>query len=184
MAELVLPMIFTPLHRYHPEIVGRMWLAVWKSLTTDRARQIAWPYTVNDLLLGTEWEDPTQKLALYELVSRVDVGPGVALLESLEAMGALQEDRMATDVFHAPAPLLYPVHKVLLKSLAAENTAICCTSVCPTSAPTSCRTCWSGSWASTPPDKIAADVEGNFLLHRDIVSAASFLDKHIGLVAI
>ena len=121
MAEQLLPMIFTPLHRYHPQIVGRMWLAVWKSLTTDRARLIAWPYTVNDLLLGTPWEDPTQKLALYELVSRVDVGAGVALLEKLETMEALNEDKTATDIFHAPAPLLYPVHKVLLKSLAAAE---------------------------------------------------------------
>ncbi|MEN8006228.1 MAG: hypothetical protein ABFS42_04395 [Candidatus Krumholzibacteriota bacterium] len=114
--DSAMPMFFSPLRKFHPRHLGPVWLGVWKSLVETDHKRLAWPHLVNELLLGVEWEDPTKKLALYESLSRVRVGDGEEMLERLEELQALQEKKVAPDLFHAPAPLLYPVHIALLGS--------------------------------------------------------------------
>jgi hypothetical protein len=114
--DTAMPMFFSPLRRFHPRHLGPVWLGVWKSLVEIDHKRLAWPHLVNELLLGVEWEDPSQKLALFESLSKVRVGDGEEMLERLEELQALGEKKMAPDLFHAPAPLLYPVHIVLLGS--------------------------------------------------------------------
>ncbi len=114
--DTAMPMFFSPLRKFHPQHLGPVWLGVWKSLVEIDHKRLAWPHLVNELLMGVEWEDPTQKLALFESLSRVRVGDGEEMLERLEELQALREKMMAPDLFHAPAPLLYPVHIVLLGS--------------------------------------------------------------------
>jgi hypothetical protein len=114
--DTAMPMFFSPLRKFHPRHLGPVWLGVWKSLVEIDHKRLAWPHLVNELLLGVEWEDPTQKLALFESLSQVRVGDGEEMLERLEELQALREKVMAPDLFHAPAPLLYPVHIVLLGS--------------------------------------------------------------------
>jgi hypothetical protein len=116
LTDAAIPMFFTPLRRFHPEMVGPVWLKVWKSLNEIDHKRLAWPHLVNELLMGVAWEDPGQKLALYESLSRVNVGDGLEMLERLEELRALKDGKLAPEVFHAPAPLLYPVHVVLLAS--------------------------------------------------------------------
>lgn len=115
-ADMAMPMFFSPLRKFHPRHLGPVWLKVWKSLVEIDHKRLAWPHLVNELLLGVEWEDPAQKLALFESLSRVGVGDGEEMLERLEELRALREKMLAPDLFHAPAPLLYPVHIVLLGS--------------------------------------------------------------------
>jgi len=114
--DTAMPMFFAPLRKFHPRHLGPVWLGVWKSLVEIDHKRLAWPHLVNELLMGVEWEDPTQKLALFESLSKVGVGDGEEMLERLEELQALREKMMAPDLFHAPAPLLYPVHIVLLGS--------------------------------------------------------------------
>ncbi|MCK9995503.1 MAG: hypothetical protein KAH56_04390 [Candidatus Krumholzibacteria bacterium] len=114
--DTAMPMFFSPLRKFHPRHLGPVWLGVWKSLVEIDHKRLAWPHLVNELLMGVEWEDPTQKLALFESLSRVRVGDGEEMLERLEELRALREKMMAPELFHAPAPLLYPVHIVLLGS--------------------------------------------------------------------
>jgi hypothetical protein len=121
MTDAAMPMFFTPLRRFHPQLLGPMWLKVWKSLREIDHKRLAWPHLVNDLLMGVAWDDPGQKIALYESLSRVNVGDGSEMLERLEELQALKEEKMAPEIFHAPAPLLYPVHLVLLHSPMAKE---------------------------------------------------------------
>jgi len=114
--DTAIPMFFSPLRKFHPRHLGPVWLGVWKSLVEIDHKRLAWPHLVNELLLGVEWDDPTQKLALFESLSQVRVGDGEEMLERLEELQALREKTMAADLFHAPAPLLYPVHIVLMGS--------------------------------------------------------------------
>ena len=119
--DMAMPMFFLPLRKFHPRHLGPVWLGVWKSLVEIDHKRLAWPHLVNELLLGVEWEDPTQKLALFESLSQIRVGDGEEMLERLEELQALREKTMAPDLFHAPAPLLYPVHIVLLGSTVARE---------------------------------------------------------------
>ncbi len=120
-ADLVLPMFFSPLRKLHPQHLGPIWLRVWKSLEKTSHKHLAWPHLVNEMLMGIRWDDPTQKLALFESLSRVEVGSGEKLLEWLEELGALKNKTMVSDLFHTPAPLLYPLHIVLLGSTMATE---------------------------------------------------------------
>jgi hypothetical protein len=120
-ADLVLPMFFSPLRKLHPQHLGPVWLRVWKSLEKTDHKHLAWPYLVNELLLGIRWDNPTQELALFESLSRVGVGDGEKMLARLEKLEALKNKTMEADLFHAPAPLLYPVHIVLLGSTMARE---------------------------------------------------------------
>ncbi len=116
-----LPLFLSPLRRFHPENLGPIWLSVWKSLVEIDHQRLAWPHLVNELLLGVEWEDPGARLSLYESLSRINVGDGEEMLERLEELQALRTKTMAPEVFHAPAPLLYPVHVVLLDSSVSRD---------------------------------------------------------------
>ncbi len=116
-----LPHYLAPLRNFHPKLVGPLWLDAWKSLNEIDNQRLAWPHLVNELLLGIEWEDPGAKLALYESLSRMDVGDGKEMLPRLEALKALKEKKVSPEIFHAPAPLLYSVHQVLLDSSVCQD---------------------------------------------------------------
>ena len=116
-----LPLFLSPLRRFHPEHLGPVWLGVWKSLVEIDHQRLAWPHLVNELLMGVEWEDPGARLSLYESLSRINVGDGEEMLERLEELQAMRTKTMAPEVFHAPAPLLYPVHVVLLASTVSRD---------------------------------------------------------------
>lgn len=116
LVDMAIPMYFSPLRKFNPRHLGPVWLNVWKSLTDVDHKRMAWPHLVNELLMGVEWEDPAQKLALFESLSRVEVGNGSEMLERLEELQALRDHVMEPELFHVPAPLLYPVHIVLLDS--------------------------------------------------------------------
>lgn len=121
MTDAAMPMFFTPLRKFHPQHVGPVWHGVWKTLVEIDHKRLAWPHLVNDLLMGVQWEDPGKKISLYESLSRVNVGDGSEMLERLEELQALKEGIIVPGVFHAPAPLLYPVHVVLLGSTVSRD---------------------------------------------------------------
>jgi len=114
IADLAVPMFCVPLRRYHPELLAQTWAEAWIRLENEEQRERAWPHLVNDILLGMAWEDPTLQFRLYEDFTKFDIEPCPGLLDRLEDLQALREEHMAPDLFHAPAPLLYTVHRVLL----------------------------------------------------------------------
>ena len=69
---------------------------------------------VNDILLGMKWSDPALRFKLYEGITAFDPSPCPGLLDRLEDLQALRDEHLDKDLFHAPAPLLYPVHRVLM----------------------------------------------------------------------
>lgn len=108
-------LVWEPLRQHHPELVGPTWLEVWR-LLLPKQREHAWPFTVNDLLLGMAWKSPLDALALYGAVSRIKVAGKSQLLYRLENLAALKEGRLGEEVFSPPPPLLFPVHQVLIGS--------------------------------------------------------------------
>jgi hypothetical protein len=98
-----------------------VWAEAWERLEGEGQKERAWPHVVNDILLGMKWEDPALRFKLYEDVSAFDVGPCPGLLDRLEEMPALRDEHLSDDLFRAPAPLLYPVHRVLLNCSCARE---------------------------------------------------------------
>lgn len=120
-ADLIVTMVCTPLRHAHREKLGVLLLDVWDGLGTYQEKERAWPHIVNELLMGLTWEDARDKMSLYQEISKIDVTDRVDLLVKLESLQALQEKILAKDIFHAPAPLLYGVHKLLMNSSLAEQ---------------------------------------------------------------
>jgi hypothetical protein len=104
-----------------PEKLGWLWLTVWEGLLEPAHREAAWPFLVNDLLLGLEWEDPTAKLQLFGELTDLDVCDRLDLLARLETLPALLEKKIDDSFLAAPAPLLYPVYRLLLRSSLSEE---------------------------------------------------------------
>ncbi|MCB1184000.1 hypothetical protein KDM41_11255 [bacterium] len=119
--ELVVEMITRPLRRSHPEVLGPLWSEVWDSLADAKARERAWPFVVNDVLIGLVWKDPAEKISLMQKISTQETRDRADLLLRLEAQPALREKTLASNAFHAPAPLLYNVHRLLLGSSMSEQ---------------------------------------------------------------
>ncbi len=119
--DLVTAMITSPLREAHLEDLGPLWLTVWQSLKSYKEKERAWPHVVNDVLLGLRWEDPRQKLALYQGLTEIKTAERIDLMVKLESLRALKEKSLAKDIFHAPAPLLYNIHEMLLNSSLADT---------------------------------------------------------------
>lgn len=119
-AELVASMVCPPLRHAHRKKLGPLWLDVWNGLKSRQEKERAWPFVVNELLMGMWWEDPRQKLALYSALSTIKVAERTDLLMRLESLPALQEKILAKELFHVPAPLLYGVHQLLMASSLTE----------------------------------------------------------------
>jgi hypothetical protein len=119
--EMVVEYVTEPLRQAHPELLGSLWAGVWDRLEGPAERELAWPYAVNEILLGLKWEDPADKIVLMQRVSEQDTVGRDDLLERLEAMPALRDNTLAPNAFHAPAPLLYNVHRLLLGSSVADE---------------------------------------------------------------
>lgn len=118
--DLIASMLSLPVRRSHLKELGPLWLTVWQGLETLIEKERAWPYIVNDLLMGLEWPDHALKIELYEALSSIAVNERSDLLKKLETLRALQEKILAPDLFHARAPLLYGVHQLLMNSSLAE----------------------------------------------------------------
>jgi hypothetical protein len=119
--ELVVAMINAPLRESHLERLGPFWLNIWQKLGSYKEKERAWPYVVNELLLGLQWENPRQKIELYQALSEINTTDRIDLMVKLESLRALQEKELASDMFHAPAPLLYNLHEMLMGSSLAEE---------------------------------------------------------------
>lgn len=118
--DLIVSMLSLRMRRSHFKDLGPLWLNIWKGMESKRDKEAVWPYAVNEVLMGLEWEEQQQKLEFYEALSSINVGERNDMLLKLETMRALQEKILAADLFHAPAPLLYSVHQLLLNSTLAE----------------------------------------------------------------
>lgn len=108
-------LLWEPLKTMQPHSVGPVWLEIWRLLKPAHRRH-AWPYTVNDILLGLAWRNHLEALALYGQVSRVRASEDARLLYVLESLPALKEGRIGKEVFAPPPPLLFPVLQVLIGS--------------------------------------------------------------------
>ncbi len=112
-AERIWPMIWGPVRRSHPELMYRIWLEIWQGLAS-RGRERAWPFLVNDLLLGMPVTDRLKRFLLLEAVSQVEALGNHDIRVTLENLPALLEGTICKGFLDAPPPLLYPVHKVLV----------------------------------------------------------------------
>jgi len=119
--DQVVAMIGAPLREAHLEDLGPLWLTVWQGLDSYKEKERAWPHLVNELLLGLRWEDPRQKIEFYQALSEINTTERIDLLVKTESLRALQEKELAKDIFHAPAPLLYNLHEMLLNSSLADT---------------------------------------------------------------
>jgi len=119
--DLITTMISTPLREVHLAKLGSLWLDVWNGLGSFQEKERAWPHVVNDLLMGLKWDNPRDKLKLYQELSQINVTERVDLLVKLETLQALQEKVLAKDLFHAPPPLLYGLHHLLMNSSLADQ---------------------------------------------------------------
>ncbi len=115
-AEAMVSMVCPPLRHAHRAKLGPLWLNVWNGLASAQQYERAWPFVVNELLMGMWWEDPREKIALYNALSSVHVADRTDLLIRLENLPALKEKILAKELFHVPAPLLYGVHQLLMMS--------------------------------------------------------------------
>ncbi len=108
--------LLEPMRLVRPEKLGWLWLAVWEGLLETEQKEAAWPFLVNDLMLGLTWEDPADRLQVYGELSDLDTHDRLDLLARLESLPALREKKAGSDFLDAPAPLLYPVYRLLLRS--------------------------------------------------------------------
>lgn len=113
--------ILGPMRLVRPRRLGWLWLAVWEGLLETAHKEAAWPLLVNDLLLGIEWDDPAGKLQLYGELTELDVRERLDLLARLEELPALREKQVDAHLLDAPAPLLFPVYRLLLRSSLSEE---------------------------------------------------------------
>ncbi len=107
------PMIWGPVQRNHPGWTELLWRELWPGLSS-RLRLRAWPYLVNDLLLGLPVSDRIAHFSLLDSLSRVEDAGEHETRVVLENLPALQEQKVADGFFDVPPPLLYPVHRVLV----------------------------------------------------------------------
>lgn len=108
-------LVWTPLRASHADLMESIWLELWQALSS-RGRERAWPYLVNDLLLGMPRTDLLNRLLLVEGLSQVDALENHEARAVLENLTALREGTICDEFFDVPPPLLYPVHKVLVGS--------------------------------------------------------------------
>lgn len=110
-----------PMRLVRPEKLGWLWLATWEGLLDTAQKEAAWPFLVNDLLLGITWEDAAGRLQLYSELTRLDTHDRLDLLARLEDLPALRDKQATGDILDGPPPLLYPVYRLLLRSSLSEE---------------------------------------------------------------
>ncbi|MBK7048420.1 MAG: hypothetical protein IPH48_18350 [bacterium] len=113
--------LLEPMRLLRPEKLGWLWLAVWEGLLDREQKEAAWPFLINDMLLGIRWDDDAGRLQLYSELTDLDTRDRLDLLARLETMPALRDKTAPGDIFDAPAPLLYPVYRLLLRSSLCEQ---------------------------------------------------------------
>jgi len=110
---LAMDLIWAPLKAAHPDLMGDLWCELWPFLTPD-GQENAWPYLVNDLLLGIHFSDRVAMAVLLDALSKVEALGKSPLIYKLEDLPALQAGAFDDAIFEAKPPLLYPVFKVLV----------------------------------------------------------------------
>ncbi len=113
--------ILAPMRMVRPGKLSWLWLAVWEGLLEAAHKEAAWPLLVNDLLLGIEWDDPAGRLQLFAELTDLDVRERLDLLARLEELPALRGKQVDARLLDAPAPLLFPVYRLLLRSSLSEE---------------------------------------------------------------
>lgn len=113
--------LLEPMRLLRPRKLGWLWLSVWEGLLERGQKEAAWPFVVNDLLLGVDWDDLEGKLQLFGELTRLDVSDRLDLLARLETLPALRDKHVDDGFLEAPAPLLYPVYRLLLRSSLSEE---------------------------------------------------------------
>ena len=101
---------------HHADRLGWVWLSTWEGLVDAAQREAAWPLLVDDLLAGLTWDDPEERLQLLVELSDVLTQERLDLLVRLEALPTLRAHIVSADILDAPAPVLYPVYRLLLRS--------------------------------------------------------------------
>lgn len=113
--------LLEPLRVVRPDRLSWMWMATWEGLLDRRQKEAAWPFLINDLLLGITWTDEIGRLQLLRELSELDVRDRGDLLARLETLPALREKKAVYDLLEAPAPLLFPLYRLLLRSSLSEE---------------------------------------------------------------
>lgn len=108
--------LLEPIREHHLDRLGWLWLSTWEGLLDPVHKEAAWPLLVDDLLAGMTWDDPDARLQLLVELSDVLVGERLDLLVRLEALPTLRAHVVSADVLDAPAPVLYPVYRLILRS--------------------------------------------------------------------
>lgn len=108
--------LLEPIRERHHDRLGWLWLSTWEGLLDTAHREAAWPLLVDDLLAGMTWDDPDARLQLLTELSDVLAGERLDLLVRLEALPTLRAHVVSADVLDAPAPVLYPVYRLILRS--------------------------------------------------------------------
>jgi len=113
--------LLEPLRVVRPDKLGWFWMATWEGLLDARQKEAAWPFLVNDLLLGVTWNDDAGRLQLLAELHAVDVRDRGDLLARLEALPALREKKAVYEILDTPAPLLFPIYRLLMRSSLSEE---------------------------------------------------------------
>ncbi len=108
--------LLEPMRAHHADRLGWVWLSTWEGLVDAAQREAAWPLLVDDLLAGLTWDDPEERLQLLVELSDVLTQERLDLLVRLEALPTLRAHIVSADILDAPAPVLYPVYRLLLRS--------------------------------------------------------------------
>jgi hypothetical protein len=108
--------LLEPIGEHHHDRLGWLWLSTWEGLLDPIHREAAWPLLVDDLLAGMTWDDPDARVQLLTEVSDVLTGERLDLLVRLEALPTLRAHVVSADILDAPAPVLYPVYRLILRS--------------------------------------------------------------------
>ncbi len=108
--------LLEPIREHHHDRLGWLWLSAWEGLLDAAHKEAAWPLLVDDLLAGMTWDDPDARLQLLTELSDVLTGERLDLLVRLEALPSLRAHVVSADILDAPAPVLYPVYRLILRS--------------------------------------------------------------------
>ena len=108
--------LLAPLREHRPDRLSWLWLGTWEGLLEAAHKEAAWPLLVDDLLAGMTWEDPETRLQLLTELADLNGVERLDLLVRLEALPTLRAHTVSDDILDAPAPVMYPIYRLILRS--------------------------------------------------------------------
>lgn len=78
--------------------------------------RILWPHIVNELLIAGSSKDKIGFHQLSQVAARLSHDEMSTLLPQLKVLESFQDNRVASDIFHAVSPACYPLFAFLLKT--------------------------------------------------------------------